>query len=282
MRGRIWFYGCMMAMACMSILLQSCNTGKRLNTLVYFNERGDTALEKSVQRYEPAIQPGDRISIVVNALDPTSAAPYNLGSAASITSGSSLLNTGLTSPTTPTAQSNNGYLVEENGTIQFPQLGKIQVAGMRRKQLVDTLTQRLEKFVKDPLITVQFLNFKITVLGEVTRPGTINIPDGRVTLVEAIGLSGDLLITARRDNIMVIRENNGQREFGRVNMLSRNIFSSPYFVLKQNDVVYVELTKDKVTATDMSSSLLRNNISLAATALTVISTIVIVIINLRK
>ncbi|MEJ7676482.1 MAG: SLBB domain-containing protein [Segetibacter sp.] len=87
--------------------------------------------------------------------------------------------------------------------------------------MIDSFTQRLIKYVTDPIVTVQFLNFKITVLGEVTRPGTLSIPDGKVTLIEAIGLAGDLLVTARRDNITVIRERNGQREFGQVNLLSK-------------------------------------------------------------
>lgn len=254
--------------------MQACNTEKRLGTLVYFNKQGDSSLAKNIQNAEPAMQAGDRLSIIVHALDPASAAPYNLGSGVS-TSSSSL-------QTAASGPGNSGYIVEADGTIHFPQLGIIQVAGMQRKQLIDLLTQRLIKFVNDPVVTVQFLNFKITVLGEVTSPGTINIPDGKVTLIEAIGLAGDLPVTARRDNILVIREKNGQREFGHVDLLSKNVFSSPYFVLKQNDVVYVELTKDKVTATDLSSSILRSNISLAATALTVISTIVILIINIKK
>lgn len=280
MRGSIFFYFFGSILFYFSILLSACNTQKKVSSLVYFNEKGDTILAKSIQDYEPAIQPGDRLSIIVSALDPVSAAPYNLGSGVSASSSS------LQSPTSLTGNSgygnSGGYIVEADGTIHFPQLGKIRVAGIQRKQLVDTLTQRLVKFVSDPIVTVQFLNFKITVLGEVLRPGTLNIPDGKVTLIEAIGLAGDLPITARRDNILVIRERNGQREFGRVNMLSKNVFSSPYFVLKQNDVVYVELTKEKVTAADLSSSILRSNISLAATALTVISTIIILIVNLRK
>lgn len=274
MRGRIWVYTCGTMLLYISILLQSCNTEKKLATLVYFNKQGDTSLAKTIQDYEPAIQPGDRLSIVINALDAASAAPYNLGSGVSASASSV--------QTAAPGSGNTGYIVEADGTIHFPQLGKIQVAGMQRKQLIDMLTQRLVKYVSDPIVTVQFLNFKITVLGEVTRPGTLNIPDGKVTLIEAIGLAGDLPVTARRDNILVIREKNGQREFGYINLLSKNVFSSPYFVLKQNDVVYVELTKEKVTATDLSASILRSNISLAATALTVISTIVILIINLRN
>ena len=276
MKGRTWVCTWAIILVYAGILLQGCNTEKRLGTLVYFNEKGDTALAKTIQNSEPDIQPGDRLSIVVNALDPASAAPYNLGSGLSSSASSSPLQT------TVSGSGNNGYIVEADGTIHFPQLGIIQVAGMQRKQLIDTLTQKLVKFVNDPVVTVQFLNFKITVLGEVTRPGALSIPDGKVTLIEAIGLAGDLPVTARRDNILVIREKNGQREFGHVNLLSKNVFSSPYFVLKQNDVVYVELTKDKAAATDISSSVLRSNISLAATALTVISTIIILIINVRK
>ena len=277
MRFKIPAYGFSILFVYISIFLQACHPEKRLSSLVYFNQQGDSTLAKMVQNAEPLIQPGDRLSIIVNALDPASAAPYNLGSASALTSGST------PSLGTPASGSGNGgYVVEADGRIHFPQLGKIQVAGMQRRQLIDTLSRRLVKFLTDPIVTVQFLNFKITVLGEVARPGTISIPDGKVTLIEAIGLSGDLPITARRDNITVIREKNGQREFGRVDMLSKNVFSSPYFVLKQNDVVYVELTKEKVAATDLATSTFRTNISLAATAISVISTLVLVIINLRK
>ncbi len=250
-------------------ILQCCQTNKKLTSLVYFNEQGDTPRAKLVQDYEPVIHVGDRLSIVVNALNPASAAPYNLGAAASTGVGAGSVG----------GSSNGGYIVEADGTIQFPQLGKIPVAGLQRKQLIDTLTRSLVKYVNDPLVTVQFLNFKITVLGEVNKQGTFNIPEGKVTLMEALGLAGDLPLTARRDNIMVIRERNGQREFGRINILSKDAFSSPYFVLQQNDVVYVELTGAKVAASDLS---LARNISITASILSVITTLVVLIINVTK
>lgn len=246
-------------------LLLSCNTEKKLNNIVYFNEQGDSALSRIVQNTEPVIQPGDRLSIVVTALNPASAAPYNSGSPVS----------GLGSA----AAAMGGYIVEADGAIKFPQLGKIQVAGMKRKQLVDALTDRLVKYVNDPTVTVEFLNFKITVLGEVGRQGTYSIPEGKVTLIDAIGLAGDLPLTARRDNILVIRERRGKREFGRVNMLSRNVFSSPYFVLQQNDVVYVELTKDKVAATDQSFF---RNLSIVTSILSVVTTVTVLALNAIK
>ncbi|WP_157580321.1 polysaccharide biosynthesis/export family protein [Segetibacter koreensis] len=282
MRSRNLVCICLIFFFYSTIFLLACNPQKKLSSLVYFNEQGDTTLAKSIQNYEPLIQPGDRLSIIVNALDPASAAPYNLGSSATISSAGTMSGSSSSLGSTSSGTGNNGYIVESDGTIHFPQLGKIRVAGMLRKQLVDTLSQKLIRYLTDPIVTVQFLNFKITVLGEVAKPGTLSIPDGKVTLVEAIGLAGDLPITARRDNILVIREKNGEREFGRVNMLSKNVFSSPYFVLKQNDVVYVELTKEKVAATDQSSSILRSNISLITAGISVVSTILILIVNFRK
>jgi polysaccharide export outer membrane protein len=241
-------------------LLQSCNTKQKLSKIVYFNEQGDTTLSKFVQNIDPIIQPGDRLSIVVNALNPASAAPYNL------------------SPTTG-GSATGGYIVEADGTIQFPQLGKLQVAGMKRKQLIDVLTKTLVKYVNDPIVIIEFLNFKVTVLGEVGHQGTFNIPDGKVTLIDAIGLAGDLPFTARRDNITVIREKNSKREFGKVNLLSKNAFNSPYYVLQQNDVVYVEPTKDKVAASDQTFI---RNFSIATSVLSVFTTVVVLVINTIK
>ena len=220
-----------------------------------------------VQNSEAMIQAGDRLSIVVNALDPLSAAPYNLGgggTSAGITTGSA---------------NTFGYVVEEDGNILFPQLGKIRVVGKTRKRLIDDLKSRLTKFVNDPVVTVQFINFKVTVLGEVNRQGALTTPEGKMTLIEAIGLAGDLTFYGRRDNVLVIRETEGRREFGRVNLLSKSAFTSPYFVLRQNDVVYVEMTSTKVAVSDQ---LLMRNVSLAASIITVLSTLVVLIINISN
>jgi polysaccharide export outer membrane protein len=154
MRLKFPAYGFSILFVYISIFLQACHPEKRLSSLVYFNQQGDSTLAKMVQNAEPLIQPGDRLSIIVNALDPASAAPYNLGSSGSpsaLTSGST------PSLGTPASGSGNGgYVVEADGTIHFPQLGKIQVAGMQRRQLIDTLSRRLVKFLTDPIVTVQF------------------------------------------------------------------------------------------------------------------------------
>ncbi len=235
--------------------------------LIYFNEQGDSALAKAVQNVEPVIQPGDRLSIVVSASNPVSAAPYNLGSSSS------------TAAPASSSAGGGGYVVEADGTVHLPGLGKVQVSGMKRKQVVDYLSNLLTKFITDPIVTVDILNFKITVLGEVNHQGTFTIPDGKVTIIDAIGLAGDLPLTAHRDNITVIREKNGGREFGKVNLLSKNVFASPYFVLQQNDIVYVEMTKAKVGE---GGQTLAKNISIITSVISVLTTITLLLTNAFK
>lgn len=244
----------------------SCNTEKKLTELVYFNQNSDSAAARIVQNAEPTIQPGDRLSIVVNALDPESVVPYNLGAGSGAAAASGSANA-------------FGYVVEQDGTINFPQLGKLKAVGRSRTGLINLLSDSLKRYVKNPVITVQFLNFKVTVLGEVNRQGPLTSPEGKMTLIEAIGQAGDLTFFGRRDNILVIREKNGEREFGRVNLLSKQAFQSPYFVLQQNDVVYVEMNSTKVANSDQ---LLVRNLTIATSIISVLSTLVVLIINVTR
>ena len=256
--------------AIIGLFLASCNSTKNLQQLVYLQD-STTADKLIVQNIEPIIQPGDRLSIIVSAFNPTSAAPYNLGGG--------VMGLDATTGSNTAIASNLGYTVKPDGTIQFPQFGKIDVAGKTLQQVNNNLTTLLQKYVTDPIITISFLNYKITVLGEVARPGPIPSPEGNLTLLEAVGIAGDLTLTGRRDNILVIREQNGKREFGRVNLLSKSIFTSPYFHLQQNDVVYVEMTMAKAATTDQAAT---RNIGLAATIITVLSTLILVIININR
>ena len=241
-----------------------------MQQLVYLQD-STTEDKLIVQNIQPTIQPGDRISITVNAFNPTSAAPYNQGG-------------GLQSVTTPQATGSSilptpGYAVQPDGSIQFPQFGKIEVAGKTLQQLNFLLTGMLQKFVTDPLVSVTFLNYKIMVLGDVNRPGPIPVPDGKINIIEAIGIAGDLTMFGKRDNILVIREQNGKREFGRVNLLSKNVFNSPYFHLQQNDVVYVEMNKNKALSSDQLGI---RNVTIATSIVSVLSTLALVIINLTR
>ena len=252
----------------LGVFLTSCNSTKNLQQLVYLQD-STTEDKLIVQNIQPTIQPGDRISITVNAFNPTSAAPYNQGGG--LQSVTTTQATGASILPTP------GYAVQPDGSIQFPQFGKIEVAGKTLQQLNFLLTGMLQKFVTDPLVSVTFLNYKIMVLGDVNRPGPIPVPDGKINIIEAIGIAGDLTIFGRRENILVIREKEGKREFGRVNLLSKNLFNSPYYTLQQNDVIYVEMNKNKALTSDQSGI---RNITIATSIVSVLSTLALVIINL--
>lgn len=143
-----------------------------------------------------------------------------------------------------------GYLVEADGTINFPLLGIVKVAGMTRRQLIELIQSRLERegFIKNPVVTVRFLNFRISILGEVAHPGTFNISSERITLFEALSLAGDLTIHGRRNRVAVVRETDGVRTILYHDLRSRDIFQSPDFYLKQNDMVYVEPNRVKAEA----------------------------------
>ncbi|WP_455637996.1 polysaccharide biosynthesis/export family protein [Parabacteroides sp.] len=144
----------------------------------------------------------------------------------------------------------SGYLVEADGTINFPLLGTIKVAGLTRRQLLELIQDRLEKdgFIKNPVVTVRFTNFRISILGEVAHPGTYTISSERITLFEALSLAGDLTIHGRRNRVAVVRETDGVRTILYHDLRSRDIFQSPDFYLKQNDMVYVEPNRVKAEA----------------------------------
>jgi polysaccharide export outer membrane protein len=177
------------------------------------------------------IQPDDLLSIRIKALDPIAAMPFNID------------------PENMNMQMMNanggmrpliGYLVDREGTIDMPMLGKIKVLGRTTDEVRQIVLEKLEPFLNNPVVSVRFLNFRITVLGEVLQPGTFFVANERVTVLDMLGQAGDITPYGNRTNILVIREEDGQREFGRLNLQERDIFASPYFYLQQNDVIYVE------------------------------------------
>jgi polysaccharide export outer membrane protein len=139
-------------------------------------------------------------------------------------------------------------LVDAAGDIHFAGLGAIRVAGLTTMEARDTLTARLRRYIQDPVVNVRLLNFKFTVLGEVNRAGTQTTEKERLNILEALGMAGDLTIFGNRENILIIREKNGQREYGYVDLHQRDVFASPYFYLQPNDIVYVEPMRTKVAA----------------------------------
>ncbi len=171
-----------------------------------------------------------------------------------------------------------GYLVDEEGYIEFPILGKIKLEGLTREDAKDTVRQRLLIYLRDPVVDVRFLNLHINVMGEVKRPGMYTFSDERFSILEALTLAGDLTDFADRENLMIIREFDNIREFGIVDLSSPRVFESPYFYLKQNDVIYVKPLKEKAR---IIQDPFTRALSLAG-ALSSIATIVVTIALSRK
>ncbi|MEP6466256.1 MAG: polysaccharide biosynthesis/export family protein [Parafilimonas sp.] len=257
--------------------LNSCTTPKNIT---YFQDLTDTSkiyTQIIKGTYEVQIQPDDILEIIVNSINADAAAPFNLGntnfaSAPSILSVTTSIPTIKSNPlSTGSNATGSGYLVSKDGYIDIPILGSIQAKGLTITQLKDTLSYRLDKYLQDPIINVRLLNYKVTVLGEVKQPATYTIPSERLTVVDAIGMAGDLTIYGKRENVLLIREENGERKFVRLNLNSSNIFESPYYYLKQNDIIYVEPNKSKIESTDITRL---KNISIITSALTLAVVIV--------
>lgn len=240
----------------------ACVTHKEL---VNFNEGPEFPLRDSVG-VVPAlrIQPDDLLSIRVRALDMEAAEPFNLDPERSqnIAGGGA-------------QRATFGYLVDNEGFIDVPVLGALKVEGLTTNELKDTITQKLQTYLTNPVVVVRFTNFRITMLGEVGRPGTLTMQNERVTILDAIGQAGDLGVYANRKDILVIREQDGVREFGHINLNSRTIFESPYFFLKQNDVIYVAPVKEKTV-------LVRDQTQKIAPWIAVISSILTLALTLKS
>jgi polysaccharide export outer membrane protein len=201
----------------------------------------DTALHNIVNRnLELQIRKNDLLSIniVAPALD---IALFNLQQGNPSSSGSAGASVTGTSGT-----SNQGYLVDNNGNITMYKLGSVHVEGLTRNQLKLLLEKELFPYLNQSVVTVRFLNNRVTMLGELGRPQVLSMPNEQISILEAIGQSGDLTITGRRDNILVIRQTEDGREFKRLNLNDNSIFNSPFYYLKPDDVVYVEPTKFKI------------------------------------
>lgn len=229
---------------CMAVLCTSCASYKKV---VYLQDVEPLKQQVIEQKYEVYIHNDDLLAIMVNSKNPELALPFNMPMV-SYQLGSGSTNSG--------SQRVLGYLVDGNGDIDFPILGKLHVAGLTRMQLTEMIKQRLIEgdLIKDPIVTVQFLNYKVSVMGEVNRPGSFNISGDRITLLEALSMAGDLTIYGRRDRVAVIREKDGKRTILMHDLRSSDIFNSPCYYLQQNDIVYVEPNKAKAEQTDINQN----------------------------
>ena len=254
------FLGPFPAMVILGMLFFSCATKK---DVVYFQNSGDFETLVDKNSFTPKFKVDDVLSIYVSTLDNLASAPFNLfraGSESADGSGSG------------SARAEQvDYLIDKDGEIDFPVIGKLKIAGLSPEELRVLLREKLSEYLKDPIINIRLRNFTVTILGEVNRPGTYPVNGERITILEALGLASDLTIKGKRENIMVIRDFDGTKVYHRINLKRKEALSSPVFYLTQNDVVYVEPNKSAIT----SSSLDARTTILVSIASTLITSAVI-------
>lgn len=180
-------------------------------------------------------QPDDLVAITVSSIDPEAVKPFVMG-----LSSKGDVSKGDNAP---------GYLIDAIGNIEFPLIGTINIAGLNRIQATVLLKEKIKSYVKDPIVHISLQNFKITILGEVSKPGVYTMNHERISVPEALGLAGDLTINGVRRNVLLIRDEEGIKREIRIDLTSRDIFRSPYYYLHQNDILYVEPSKSKITST---------------------------------
>ena len=229
------------------VVLASCASQKRV---IYLQDTQADEQIKIAQDYQIRIKPLDRLTVVVNSRDPELAAPFNTS-----TSLNSLTGTPLS-----TYSSNSASLqirtVDENGDLDMPIIGPIQCKGKTRSELAQEIADKIREggYISDPTVNIQFADMKISVIGEVARPGQYDITNDRISLLDALSLAGDLTIYGVRSDVKVIREENGVRTTASLDLTSQDIYDSPYFYLQQNDVIYVKPNKYRAQAGEISQN----------------------------
>jgi len=220
----------------------------------------------------PHLQPNDEFSIIVNAVDQSAAAAFNKSPYTQLNARSQQMST------VPTIQT---YRVDERGNIDFPVLGTLHVQDMTTLELKDLLTTQISQYVKDPIVTVTFLSMQVVVLGEVTAPGLAYFGGDRATVLEAIGQRGDLTVYGERKNVLLIREQDNKREVHQIDLTSAEFINSPYYYLKQNDVIYVSPNTSKKDSSKYNN-LKSYNISLVGTIVSCVSVLTSLAIAIWK
>lgn len=247
-----------------TVLLTACASREGL---VYYQNIENSGIE--AKKFVTTIKPDDLLMIIVSAQDPLAAQPFNLTTNMSVD---------------PINQAGGGqmqqqlYLVDQNGTIDFPVLGKIDVSNKSKDAIVEDLRVKISKYIKNPIVNLRIMNYKVTVQGEVRNPGTHKLSSERITLPEALSLSGDLTVYGKRDNVLVMREEKDGIKTYRVDLTKPDFINSDFYYLKQNDVVYVEPNKVSI-----NSSAVGPNISIYLSAISLLlTTVAIILTNSNK
>ena len=248
--------------------LSSCSSKKKLD---YLQNIESVALEASTKNAISTIQPNDQLVIMVTAKDMDVVKPFNQNF-----SSGQILQYSLPSNNAPaqgqTSASGPTYMVDSQGNIEFPVIGKINTENKTTEELRDILKKEISKYVVNPQVSVKNTNYKITVLGEVNKPGTYNIPEAQTTVLEVLGLAGDLTIYGNREDILVLRNIDGTMTKERINLTKADFINSPYFYLKQNDVIIVSPneTKQKTSRLDPNAGIYISVASIVVTILALI------------
>ncbi len=243
-------------MAFVLMIFSSCGTRKNM---VYL-QPDSTQINTVFEQYIPKIQKNDIVTIAVTAADPKVTAPFNPVS--SLSGGA--MNQNVDLALRPT------YTVDSNGDVTLPLLGKVHIEGLTRLEAIEKLRVELSKYIKDPGVNMNFNNFRISVLGEVARPGSFIIPTERVTVLEALGMAGDMTIRGIRQNVTLIREVDGKKSVHHLDLTKQETLNSPYYYLAQNDVIYVEPNKAQINNSKLGANT-NIIISIAGLIITVIS-----------
>ena len=245
-------------------LFVSCNSSRKV---AYFENVQDASFKSNLATVEAPIQKNDILTITISSLNAEASAVFNPAANALSKVGTSAGNEALA----------GGYLVNPEGNIQLPIIGTVTAAGLTKKQLKESITNILlaKKLLLDPIVDIRYVNFEVTIIGEVGKPTVITVPNEKISLIKALGLAGDLTIYGRRDNVLLIREENGQRITRHIDISSSEFLNSPYYYLQPNDVIYVEPNKTKVASSSRSQQVV-------PIILSSLSIIVVVVTSLIK
>ncbi|WP_452230261.1 polysaccharide biosynthesis/export family protein [Lacinutrix sp. MEBiC02404] len=242
-------------------LFASCGTTQEVT---YFQDESLADYTPLDFNTDVVYKTNDKISIIVSSLDPEAARPFNLptiseGQSAIVTQGSTKMQT---------------YLVDKFGNIEFPVLGQIKIGGLGRTEATELLKERLKEYLKNPIINIRLINFTVTVLGEVRNPGTFVLEDEKISLSEALGYAGDLTIYGRRDNVLLIRDNNGKKQYAKFDLTSISVLNNQSYYLAQDDVIYISPNKAKARSASYNQ-----NTAVVISALAVLVSLTAIIIN---
>lgn len=246
------------SLSLISLVFSSCASKSEV---VYFQDSKGFETLVDQNTFVPKFKVDDVVGIHISTLNPEASLPFNLFR-------------GSTEDGMRPEQVD--YIIDKDGEIDFPVVGKIKIAGLSSEELRESLRQKLSDYLKDPIINIRLKNFSVTVLGEVNRPGTYLVNGEQISILEALGLAGDMTIKGIRSNVLVIRDFNGTKVYNRIDLTRKNALKSPVYYLTQNDVIYVEPNQSAITSSSLDN---RATIAISIASILITSTVILITRN---